>query len=137
MKNNKFSKSYQTYNGNKAFADLQENGSLKVSVEGFGDGKYKNDGFVISKDSMMEICAHLKDSPQNNPAPFLQVNQKTYTLDEKRAEQGMNAYNPWTKDEEDVLRRLFNAGMAVEDIAQRMKRGTGAIQSRLYKLGLI
>lgn len=137
MKNKLIRRSYHTYNGNKAFADLQENGSLKVSVEGFGDGKYKNDGFVISKNSMMEICAHLKNSPQNNPAPFPQVNKKAYTFDEKRAEQGMNAYNPWTKDEEDVLRRLFDTGMKVEDIARRMKRGTGSIQSRLSKLGLI
>lgn len=136
MKKNIFKKSYPTYNGNKAFASLQENGSLKISVEGFGDGKYKNDGFVISKDSVTDICSHLKEHPQDNPMAATHANQKAYSLDEKREEYGMKAYAPWTKEEEAVLRQLFTSGMTTEEIARRLMRGAGAIQSRLSKLGL-
>ena len=47
------------------------------------------------------------------------------------------AYMPWTKEEEDRLNKYFRDGIKVSAIAQKLERNTGAIRSRLEKMGLI
>jgi DNA-binding NarL/FixJ family response regulator len=47
------------------------------------------------------------------------------------------AYMPWDKSEERELVALFKGGAAVKDIADKLQRQHGAIESRLRKLGLI
>ncbi len=44
------------------------------------------------------------------------------------------AYAPWTAGEEAALRKMKKEGMAVEEIAGKLNRNTGAIRSRLLKL---
>lgn len=47
------------------------------------------------------------------------------------------AYQPWSRDEEDRLRAAFENGAPVRQIADTLGRKPGAIRSRMRKLGLI
>ena len=44
---------------------------------------------------------------------------------------------PWTAEQENILRDMFSKGAATSDIAKALCRGNGAIRARLKKLGLI
>ena len=60
---------------------------------------------------------------------------KTYTLIEKRAE-NKNAYNPWTKEDDDKLELLFCEGKTTNELSEIFSRNKGAINSRIKKLEL-
>ena len=45
------------------------------------------------------------------------------------------AYEPWTDSEERELERLHEAGLSIDELAARMRRQSGAIESRLNRLG--
>ena len=47
------------------------------------------------------------------------------------------AYEPWSTEEEDSLRSLYQQGVSQRDIAARLHRQPGAIASRMAKLGLV
>ncbi len=47
------------------------------------------------------------------------------------------AYQPWSRDEEDRLRAAFERGAPVKQIAESFGRKPGAIRSRMRKMGLI
>lgn len=48
-----------------------------------------------------------------------------------------NAYRRWAKEEEKMLKELFEAGKSIKDLAKEFGRKTGGIKSRLIKLGLV
>lgn len=56
-------------------------------------------------------------------------------LEKLRKKHG-NAYRPWEQEEEEHLRRLFNRGVPLQEIAEKIGRNSGAIRSRIKKLGL-
>ena len=58
----------------------------------------------------------------------------SWTIGEKRAAHA-NAYAPWTDAEERELEALARRGTPEKALAQRFGRNTGAIRSRLKKLG--
>lgn len=47
-----------------------------------------------------------------------------------------NAYNKWTNDDEALLKRYHSEGKTNAEISGLLKRNTGAVRSRLKKLGL-
>ena len=47
------------------------------------------------------------------------------------------AGKPWTKDEEEQLKELYNSGLSKRYISNMLERTTGSITSRLSRLGLI
>ena len=49
----------------------------------------------------------------------------------------LRAYAPWSEAEECELARLFRAGLSLKQLARHFRRQSGAIRSRLKKLGLI
>ena len=55
----------------------------------------------------------------------------------QKRNQPENAGKPWSKDEEDRLKELYNSGLSKKDIAKELGRTIGSISSRLNKLGLI
>lgn len=48
-----------------------------------------------------------------------------------------NAYNKWTAEEEVLLKRYHSEGKTNSEIGKLLKRNTGAVKSRLRKLGLV
>ena len=47
------------------------------------------------------------------------------------------AYQPWTKEEDQRLTRDFEEGKTVKELSEIHKRTQGAIRSRLKKLELV
>ncbi|MFD5064739.1 hypothetical protein [Streptomyces sp. NPDC058394] len=58
-----------------------------------------------------------------------------YSVDEVRKQHG-NAYQRWSKEDEQLLLELHAAGHGVDALAQRFERQPSAIRSRLAKLGV-
>ena len=48
-----------------------------------------------------------------------------------------NAGKPWTKEEENRLKELYNRGLSKKEISKELGRTTGSITSRLNKWGII
>ena len=48
-----------------------------------------------------------------------------------------NQGKPWTPEEDDYLRRAFQAGAEVKELSDELKRTRGAIRSRLKNMGLM
>lgn len=48
-----------------------------------------------------------------------------------------NAGKPWTKEEDEELRLMFDNGLDRRSICEHFKRSTGSITSRLVRLGKI
>ena len=59
--------------------------------------------------------------------------QKAYTLKEKRATYP-NAYRPWTKEDDVMLKQLSAAGKSIHELSEFFQRNQGAITSRLVKI---
>jgi len=49
----------------------------------------------------------------------------------------VNAYQPWSADDDKKLCRLFERGAKTMDLAKIFGRKGGAIRSRLVRLGLV
>ncbi|VVB76131.1 Uncharacterised protein [uncultured archaeon] len=60
-----------------------------------------------------------------------------YAIMEKIKRESPNAYNPWTKEEEQQLTQLYNEGKQINEIATTLQRQQGGIKSRLKKIELI
>lgn len=60
---------------------------------------------------------------------------KTFSV-EKIREQHANAYRAWSEDEEAKLKKLFNKGVQIREMAETLGRKPGGIRSRLKRLGL-
>ncbi len=63
------------------------------------------------------------------------IQDKSYDLGEIR-KKDPRAYESWTPDEDCELSKYFKEGFSVSEIAKKHQRRTGAIRSRLKKLGL-
>ena len=58
---------------------------------------------------------------------------KSYSVEEIRQEYP-SAYEKWTHEDDDELKRLHDTGLSVSELAERFGRNLGAIRSRLRKL---
>lgn len=61
--------------------------------------------------------------------------ESTYSVEEIRRLHPQ-AYAPWSQDEDAQLRREFEEGVPLDEIARRHGRTLGAIRARLSKLGV-
>ncbi len=48
-----------------------------------------------------------------------------------------NAGKPWTKEDDELLVKLYKSGSSTKELKEKFKRTTGSIRSRLKLLGLI
>ena len=58
---------------------------------------------------------------------------KSYSVKEIRQEHP-SAYEKWTPEDDDELKRLHDTGLSVSELAERLGRNLGSIRSRLRKL---
>lgn len=73
-----------------------------------------------------KINEHSQDKPEK---------EKTYSIDEIRKKH-KQAYLPWTKDDDEKLELLFCQGKKANELSEIFGRNSGAITSRIKKLGL-
>jgi len=65
----------------------------------------------------------------------LSLTQKTSEVEEIRQKHS-KAYEKWTEEEDNILKKGYSQGKKIDEIAGVLKRQPGAIRSRLNKLGL-
>ena len=58
-------------------------------------------------------------------------------LVEKARQRNPQAFTPWTREEEDEVRRRHESGESLESIARARKRSPRAIELRLQRLGVL
>ena len=60
-------------------------------------------------------------------------------IDEKKPKKNLpaNAGKPWTKEDEDLLIRLYQSGASKKDICKTLQRTATGIAARLVHLGII
>jgi ATP-dependent exoDNAse (exonuclease V) beta subunit len=84
-------------------------------------------GKIISKQPQRRVVIYDKDEYRNyKDIP----NPKSTTNKPKEA------YQPWTKEQDDLLKRLYQKGMSMSDLSLQFNRTKGAIWSRVKKLGI-
>lgn len=97
-------------------------------LETLADGINPTTGELLSPDdscnqpdvirALHEAAAALKKAKDKKPLPE-------------------NAGKPWTAEDEEELKRMFEAGCSKKDICAYFKRTEGSIAARLVRLGLI
>jgi hypothetical protein len=85
--------------------------------------------------SLGEVTEPTPQPSQSHGAPQAQDDRDA--LMAKARQRNPHAFAPWTKEEEQAMRRRYEAGESVEAIARAHKRSPRAIELRLQRLGLI
>lgn len=95
-------------------------------------GKIPGSDLKKMHDAFITVCGGKvkKDNAQNVPAARQQEGFQ------KIREKHPNAYRPWSKEDDDELRKLFSSGTSIAGLTEKFGRKKGAIYSRLEKLGL-
>ena len=97
----------------------------KEILEGLADGVNPMTGEVLP---MEDSC--------NQADVIRALHTILAALSEKKLKpQPENAGKPWTSEDDNVLARMFDAGKSRKEICEFFKRSTGAITSRLARLG--
>ena len=78
----------------------------------------------------------VKQEPFKDDESMIENKAKSYTLEEKRKENG-NAYISWDDESDRLLCRMFDEGKSIDLLSEIFERSKGAIRSRLKKLGKI
>jgi hypothetical protein len=98
--------------------------SLGVSVESAGSLPPKPKALAAAKHD--DVAPRRDDTTPEREAIIAEARQRN-----------AQAFAPWTKDEEQDVRRLYEAGKTIEAIARMHKRSPRAIELRLQRLGLL
>ena len=108
-----------------------------LRVSGVGPAKFESYGEAFlavirdySASTPTNATIHASPRSNDNTEAFIGTDR----LAEVRQEYP-RAYEPWTTEEEQQLEQFYNAGLSVAEIAERLGRQLGAIQSRLNRLG--
>ena len=136
-------------------ADDERTGLLTEKVTAgsrtyFFDVKQSKDGtkyLVISEsrrkgsshqhNRVMIFEEHLEEFSQgfDKALQFLGIKRKANSVDVVR-QKYPKAYEKWTLEEDERLKRSFTAGVSVKDMAIFFQRQPSAVRSRLSKLGM-
>lgn len=128
----------------RVYIDIGDHGVvLKQEVGGMVTGTIN-----LAHDEMEKLARALfaikkdlpSDSLQSQALPpilpsFTNSPMATSHMDELKAEY-KKAYNPWTTEEEEMLKKYHIQGLTTRDISKLLGRNEGAISSRKKKLGL-
>lgn len=106
-------------------------------------------GLPNAPDSLYLTCLNKKFSPEllfKSAIPPNESLQEKIEIQFSTAKQAnhmkkqnalfLNAYKPWSKDDDDLMSNLYKAGTTVEELMTLFQRNRGGIESRLRKLGL-
>jgi hypothetical protein len=76
-------------------------------------------------------------SAPSAPRPWQYVNEERDALMAKARQRNAQAFAPWSPNEEQEVRKRYEAGERVEAIAQAHQRSPRAIELRLQRMGLL
>jgi hypothetical protein len=95
-------------------------------------------GIMSEQEKNMKQKVFLKedDEDQDNTNSKRPKVAGMYSVDDIR-KNFAKAYMPWTDEEDNFLKKIFNEGKSVREMAKIFKRKEGAIHSRLRKIGVI
>jgi hypothetical protein len=91
---------------------------------------------------LRRIMASLGEVSEPTPQPSQsqgvpQAEDDRDALMARARQRNPHAFAPWTKEEEQAMRRHYEAGESIEAIARAHKRSPRAIELRLQRLGLM
>lgn len=89
-------------------------------------------GKFIETEGTIEII-----TTKSTKKAYRRLREDYFEVMAKIKKESPNAYNPWTKEEENQLTNLFNEGKKISEIAIILQRQRGGIKSRLKRIGLI
>ena len=112
-------------------------GVIHLSVADMGKlakGLFARKKEMIAKSLTMTNTFSVQPAKPTKTTEKAIATSNTYMQQQK--ESHPNAYIPWTKEEEDKLKDMVQAGLEVKVISDALQRNEGAITSRIKKLGL-
>ncbi|MFH1909008.1 MAG: Holliday junction resolvase-like protein [Chloroflexota bacterium] len=133
--------------GQKQIAKAIEAGNVRFeTVRVFDDGKIETHSWDSSKKK--ESITPAESKPVETPSKVEVSPTVTETQSSENISNGMknwyaflqkypNAYEPWGKADDNLLKEKYMAGMKVNELALLLKRNPGKIRSRLKEKGLI
>lgn len=121
-----------------------------VGVFAESDCEYSQASFaeieVYSRQILEQLQLFMSSTARNDlpkqPVSFetqplaLVTPSKTFSVAEVRKDFGQ-AYMPWNSEDDEYLRSRFGEGASIEELTEEFARNSGAIRSRLRKLGLL
>ena len=109
------------------------NREAMLRVSGVGPAKLERYGERFL--SVIQACARgVPPGASEPPDNSLSASTASNRLDEIRREHP-KAYEPWTDEEEQQLEQLHSSGLSISELAARLGRQPGAVQSRVSRLG--
>ena len=103
----------------------------------FGIGEHKRDSFGAQFIEVIKEYAPVQEElPFPETATAAPVIEKSVSYMEQQKLLHVNAYAPWTEEDDDRLRQYVKTGRAIKEIASLMERNNGAILSRIKKLDI-
>jgi len=89
----------------------------------------------VGKDGVLRI--ELPVGVSETDVEVIIIVQPSITRKVKGNQDGLaRSHEPWTEEEQQQLLKLYHAGENVDNIAKQHQRTSGAIHSRLKKLGI-
>jgi hypothetical protein len=107
------------------------------------DGSYKDECITIMQPelgafkNLVDKAMALSGQQPTQAQAQIPVKPAGLTISQLKAQQGKNAYEKWTPDEEQRVIDMHKQGMSFSEIAALINRGEGAVKSRLKKKGVI
>ena len=128
------------FNGKAFFMDLKEaaNGRsylVLTQSKPIEDEKYEKTKMLLFEEEILEFSTALNKLLENFKPKEGKEAKDAYVA--KIRETYPMAFQPWTKEEEELLITLFNEGKTNTDLVKALQRREAAITARLSKLGLI
>jgi len=107
---------------------------LKISEnKRLDDGKYERYGVIFFEEDINNLVDALRSALQHFPT-YKRPESKSRM--EETKEKFSNAYQPWTKEDDNKLTELFCQGKTLKELSDIFQRNIGAITSRIAKLNL-
>lgn len=105
-----------------------------ADMEKLAKGLFARKKEMVAKSQAMANTFSVQPAKPTKTTEKAIATSNTYMQQQK--ESHPNAYIPWTKEEEDKLKDMVQAGLEVKVISDALQRNEGAITSRIKKLGL-
>lgn len=128
--------------GKSFFLDLKESKNGKsylviTQTKPVEDEKYERIKMILFEGEIQKFNEALKNTLEHFTPKEKTRTPPTDAYIAKLRETHPMAFQPWTKEDEELLIALFNEGKNTQELSAGLRRQEGAINARLTKLGLI